>query len=250
MSADTSILIAIGTAFWLGVLTSISPCPLATNVAAMSYLARHSRSRGLQLLAGLQYAIGRALAYTLAGGLIAWGVLSAPALSTFLQNHLGQLMGPLLVLVGMVLLGLLPSLPSFGVPGAGGISQRVARLGAAGAGLLGFLFALAFCPVSAALFFGSLLPMAIQQKSTWLLPAIFGIGSALPVLAGGILLTMARETATRVLGRIQNFDRWLMPATGWLLVAIGLYLIIRTLGGGEEPAPVLIPAETTSWKTR
>ena len=232
MSADTSILIAIGTAFWLGVLTSISPCPLATNVAAIGYLARHSHSRGLQLLAGLLYAVGRALAYTLAGGLIAWGALSAPVLSTFLQNHLGQLMGPLLVLVGMVLLGLLPGLPSFGVPGSGRFSQRLAGHGAAGAGLLGFLFALAFCPVSAALFFGSLLPMAIQQKSTWLLPAVFGIGSALPVLASGILLTVARQSATRAFGRLQKCDRWLLPATGWLLVAVGIYLIIRSLGGG------------------
>jgi cytochrome c-type biogenesis protein len=96
-----------------------------------------------------------------------------------------------------------------------------------GSGLLGFLFSLAFCPVSAALFFGSLLPLAIQQESTWLLPAVFGMGSALPVLIFGILLTLARQTATRAFGNLQKIDRWLLPLTGWLLVGIGLFLIVR-----------------------
>ncbi len=222
-------LLAIGGAFWLGVITSVSPCPMATNVAAIGYLARNSHSRALQLLAGSLYALGRAVAYTLVGALITWGLLSAPVLSNFLQKHLGQLMGPLLVLAGMILLGLLPGLPAFG--GSGKLGKKIADYGVIGSGLLGFLFALAFCPVSAALFFGSLLPFAVKQESTWLLPAIFGIGSALPVLIFGILLAVARHTATKAFGRLQQMDRWLLPATGWLLVAVGLYLIIRQWWG-------------------
>ena len=222
-------LLAIGGAFWLGVLTSVSPCPMATNIAAISYLARHSQSRALQLLSGLLYALGRALAYTLAGALITRGLLSAPVLSIFLQKHLGQLMGPLLILVGMILLGLLPGLPSFG--GSGKLGMKVANLGVVGAGLLGFLFALAFCPVSAALFFGSLLPVAVHHQSTWMLPAVFGIGSALPVLIFGILLTVARQSATKAFSRLQQCDRWLLPVTGWLLVAVGLFLIARQWWG-------------------
>jgi cytochrome c biogenesis protein CcdA len=229
MTAESSMLLAIGGAFWLGVLTSVSPCPMATNVAAIGYLARNSHSRALQLLAGLLYALGRAVAYTLVGALITWGLLSAPVLSNFLQKHLGQLMGPLLILVGMILSGLLPGLPSFG--GSGRLGMKIADLGVLGSGLLGFLFALAFCPVSAALFFGSLLPLAVKQESTWLLPAVFGIGSALPVLVFGILLTVARQTATKAFGRLQQCDRWLLPATGWLLVAVGIFLIIRQWWG-------------------
>lgn len=217
--------IAVGGAFWLGLVTSVSPCPMATNVAAIGYLARNSHSRVLQLLAGLLYALGRAAAYTLVGALITWGMLSAPVLSNFLQKHLGQLIGPLLVLVGMILLGLLPGLPSFG--GSSQLGKRIAGLGVPGSGLLGFAFALAFCPVSAALFFGSLLPLAVKQQSTWLLPAVFGIGSALPVLAFGILLAVARHTATNAFSRMRQIDRWLLPVTGWLLVGIGIYLIVR-----------------------
>lgn len=222
-------LLAMGGAFWLGVITSVSPCPMATNVAAISYLARNSHSHALQLLAGFLYASGRALAYTLVGSLITWGLLSAPVLSNFLQKHLGQLLGPLLVLAGMVLLGMLPGLPSFG--GSGKLGTKIADLGVIGSGVLGFLFALAFCPVSAALFFGSLLPLAVKQGSAWLLPALFGIGSALPVLVFGILLTVARHTTTKAFGRLQQWDRWLLPATGWMLVGVGLFLIIRQWWG-------------------
>lgn len=229
MTTEGSMLLAIGGAFWLGVLTSVSPCPMATNVAAIGYLARNSHSRALQLLAGLLYALGRAVAYTLVGALIIWGLLSAPLLSNFLQKHLGQLMGPLLVLVGMILLGLLPGLPSFG--GSGTLGKRIADFGVVGSGLLGFLFALAFCPVSAALFFGSLLPLAVKQESTWLLPAVFGLGSALPVIIFGSLLAVARHSAAKAFGRLQQIDRWLLPATGWLLVAVGIFFIARQWWG-------------------
>ena len=223
---DHSLILAIGGALWLGILTSVSPCPMATNVAAIGYLARSSHSRAMQLLAGLLYAAGRALAYALVGALITWGLMSAPSVSIFLQKHLGQLIGPLLVLVGMFLLDMFPSLPSFGIVG-NHISQRVARMGVAGAGILGFLFAMAFCPASGALFFGSLLPMAIAHNSVILLPVCYGLGSALPVLFFGILLTFARQSASHAIARLQHIDRWLMPATGWILVAVGLYLIIR-----------------------
>lgn len=222
-------LLAAGGAFWLGVLTSMSPCPMATHVAAIGYLVRKSHSRVLQLISGLLYALGRAVAYTLVGGLITWGLLSAPVLSIFLQKHLGELMGPLLILVGMVLLGLLPGLPSFG--GSGRLATKLADLGVLGSGLLGFVFALAFCPVSAALFFGNLLPLAVREESTWLLPAVFGVGSALPVLVFGILLTMARQKATKAFGCLQTLDRWLLPGTGWLLVVLGIYLIVRQWWG-------------------
>lgn len=222
-------ILAVGAAFWLGVITAISPCPMATNLAAIGYLARNTQSRATQLMAGLLYALGRAAAYMLVGALLTWGLLSAPVVSNFLQRHLGQLMGPLLVLVGMVLTGLLPGLPSFG--GSGKLGKRIADFGLVGAALLGFLFALAFCPVSAALFFGSLLPLALKNESTWLLPAVFGFGSALPVLVFGILIAVARHTATRAFGRLQQLDRWLLPATGWLFIAVGLYLIASRMLG-------------------
>jgi cytochrome c biogenesis protein CcdA len=221
----TAFAVAAGTAVWLGVLTSISPCPLATNVAAIGYVARFGESRAASLAAGSLYAAGRALAYASVGALITWGLLSAPELSSFLQRHMNQLLGPFLVLVGMSLLGILPGLPAVGSVGPS-VQARLGSLGLAGSGAIGFVFALAFCPVSAALFFGSLLPLAVHQESVWTLPILFGVGSAAPVIAFVVALTLGRDVAARLVARIQGAERWFLPASGWLLVAVGAYLCV------------------------
>jgi cytochrome c-type biogenesis protein len=220
---------ALAGALWLGLLTAISPCPLATNIAAIGYVARFSQSggNGRAWLPGVLYALGRAIAYTVVGGVITWGLLSAPALSSFLQQHMNQLLGPLLVLVGMALLDMLPGLPSFGQGSAQRWNEKLMSLGLIGCALMGFLFALTFCPVSAALFFGSLLPLAVRGHSVWLVPAVFGIGSAAPVLAFAIALAIGRETASRVFQRLQSAESWIAPVSGWVLVAVGVWMCLH-----------------------
>lgn len=220
---------ALAAALWLGLLTAISPCPLATNIAAIGYVARfsHGGGRARTWLPGVLYALGRALAYTVVGGVITWGLLSAPVLSSFLQEHMNQLLGPLVVLVGMALLGMLPGLPSFGKGGGGGLNEKLMSFGLVGCVLMGFLFALTFCPVSAALFFGSLLPLAVKEQSAWLVPALFGIGSAAPVLVFALALAISRESAGRAIKKLQNAQRWISPATGWLLVGVGVWMCLR-----------------------
>jgi len=224
----TTLAATLAAALWLGLLTAISPCPLATNIAAIGYVARFSQGgAGRAWLPGVLYALGRALAYTVVGGVITWGLLSAPALSSFLQRHLTQLLGPLLVLVGMALLGMLPGLPSFGGGGGQRWNERLMSLGLTGCALMGFLFALTFCPVSAALFFGSLLPLAVREQSAWLVPALFGIGSAAPVLLFAVALAIGRETAGRVFQKLQRAERWIAPVSGWALVTVGIWMCLR-----------------------
>jgi cytochrome c-type biogenesis protein len=220
---------ALAAALWLGLLTAISPCPLATNIAAIGYVARFSQTggRGRTWLPGVLYSLGRALAYTVIGGIITWGLLSAPSLSSFLQEHMNQLLGPLLVLVGMALLDMLPGLPSFGKGGGAGLNDKLMSLGLFGCVLMGFVFALTFCPVSAALFFGSLLPLAVREHSAWLVPALFGIGSAAPVLVFALALAVSREAAGRAFQRLQSTQRWITPISGWLLVAIGVWMCLH-----------------------
>ncbi|MCH7227921.1 aromatic aminobenezylarsenical efflux permease ArsG family transporter [Haloferula sp. A504] len=225
MTAEESMLLVSGGALWLGLLTAVSPCPLATNVAAISYMARDSRSPLRTLAAGLLYSLGRMVAYTLVGAIITGGLLSAPAVSGFLQRHLGQLMGPLLILTGMILLGLIPGLPGIGMRD-GPLTRRLAQAGPAGAAGLGFLFALAFCPVSAALFFGSLLPLAVRNESIWLLPGVFGFGSAAPVVVFVVLLAFARRAAGKGIEHLKSADRWLLPLSGWLLVGLGVWMSV------------------------
>lgn len=222
--------LAIGSAFWFGILTSISPCPLATNIAAISFVGRKIGSAPAVLAAGVLYACGRTIAYASLGILLAGGLTAAPEVSHLLQKYMNLLMGPLLILVAMVLLKLL-TLPAI----SGGIGERlwirVERMGIAGAGLLGIIFALSFCPTSAVLFFGSLLPLAIKLNSGLLLPAIYGMATGLPVLFFAFLLAFGVNQFGRTYHRLAMFELWAQRITGIIFLLIGLYFTFAVTMG-------------------
>jgi cytochrome c biogenesis protein CcdA len=160
-----TLLLAAGTALWLGILTSISPCPLSTNIAAVSYVGRRVGSSGAVLLSGVLYTAGRSLAYMVLGAASVWSLMSMVTVSSFLQGTFSRLLGPILIVLGMLLLGIFElKLPSVGVSDE--LQERVDRAGLWGAGILGLVFALAFCPVSAGLFFGGLVPMAVERSAS------------------------------------------------------------------------------------
>ncbi|MBD3219245.1 MAG: sulfite exporter TauE/SafE family protein [candidate division Zixibacteria bacterium] len=220
-----SILIGIGSAFWLGVLTSVSPCPLATNVAAISYIGKRVSNPRMVVLSGILYMLGRMIAYLGLGILIVASALSIPEIAWFLQKNMNQFLGPILVIAGILLLGVI----KFSLPG-GGISEkmqkRVERLGIWGAGLLGILFALSFCPVSAALFFGSLIPLSVKHGSSYMLPSVYGIGTALPVIAFAFIIGFGTHYLSQVFNKITKFELWARKITGIIFIAVGIYYIL------------------------
>jgi sulfite exporter TauE/SafE len=223
-------LTAVGAALWLGILTSISPCPMATNIAAISFIGRRVNRPGYVLLTGLLYTAGRSLAYILLGILLAASLLSAPGLSFWLQKYMYKLLGPILILTAMILLDLI-SLPSGGGRIGQWAQQRTEKFGLGGSLLLGFLFALSFCPVSAALFFGSLIPIAVEKGSAVLMPLVYGIGTALPVMAFGVLIALGAGRMARVFDKVTRFELWARRITGAIFLLIGLYFTLAyTLG--------------------
>ncbi len=217
---------AAATALWLGVLTSISPCPLATNIAAVSYLARRADRPRLVLLSAFTYSLGRALAYAAVCAVVVLGLLSVPGLSQFLQRYMNKLLGPLLVVVGMYLLGLL-SVGLSTTAGSEELRKKAAEGGALGALLLGALFALSFCPVSAALFFGSLVPLSLQHGSKVVLPVVYGFGTALPVALLALVATGGTKALGAAMTKVGTFEVWARRITGVVFVAVGIYLSVR-----------------------
>ena len=161
----TEFIIGVGSALWLGILTSISPCPLATNIAAISYIGRKVGNSRQVFLTGLLYTIGRTLAYLGLAFVLVASVLSVPQISLFLQKYMHLVLGPILIVVGMFLLGLI-QLSMGGGGMSEGLQKRVDAMGIWGALLLGVVFALTFCPTSAALFFGSLVPLSLKVNSS------------------------------------------------------------------------------------
>ena len=220
--------IALGSALWLGVVTSVSPCPLATNVAATSVLARRVGQRRRALAGAVAYTLGRVAAYGLLALIILAGVSSMPAVSTFLRETFLPLVGPILILAGMAVLGWLPLPFNFKAGGAKS-AEKLASWGLLGEFSLGALFALSFCPVSAALFFGSLIPIAVASAMPALPVALYGIGTALPVGLIAIALVLSAEKASRTLNQIQRFQKVAVVLTGSVLTAVGLWLTLTSL---------------------
>ena len=219
-------------ALWLGLLTSVSPCPLATNIAAVSFLARRMHSRAMAVAGAIVYAIGRALVYTLIGLVLALGLAAAPALSHFLQSSLLPFIGPILILVALVLIGWLTLPLNFGF-NSSGTASRLARYGLLGELLLGMLFALSFCPVSAALFFGTLLPIGLASALPLPVFAVYGVGTALPVGTIALALALGATSTRSMLDRIQRWQPLVRSATGTVILLIGLWLTLSaSLGLG------------------
>ena len=219
--------LALGTALWLGILTSISPCPLSTNIVAVSYVGRRVGSGRAVLMSGALYTIGRSLVYLVLGAASVWSLMSRVSVSSFLQGTFSRLLGPLLVALGLLLFGVFElTVPSVGV--GDDLRERVDRAGMWGAGLLGLVFALAFCPVSAGLFFGGLVPLAVERSSPLLLPMVYGVGTALPVAAFAVLLAAGVGWLGKALDRVQVFELWARRVTALVFIAVGLYETLRS----------------------
>ena len=213
-------------ALWMGILTSISPCPLATNIAAVAFLARRADRRMAVACSSLAYIAGRMAAYTLLAAVLGAGMLSAPGAAEFLQTKMEGLLGPGLIVVGMLVAGWLP----LRIPGLGGINSLGAKLaerGFIGEFAMGAIFALAFCPVSAALFFGGLLPTVIRSGAAVMLPVAYGIGTALPVILAVFLLACGIGMAAERLRNLQALGVCLQQGTAWVLMLVGVWLTIR-----------------------
>ncbi len=223
----TEFVLAAGTALWLGILTSISPCPLATNIAAISYIGRRVDSTRYVLLAGLLYTVGRVVAYVGLAFLLVSTALSVPGVSLFLQKYMHLLLGPMLIVVGMILVGLF----QIGV-GGGGISEslrkRIDTLGIGGALILGVVFALAFCPTSAALFFGNVMA-ALKAGSSIALPMLYGIGTALPVIVFAFLLAVGSQKLGSAFNAVGKIEWWARMLTGSVFLVIGIWLTVVAL---------------------
>ena len=218
----TEMLIGFASALWLGILTSISPCPLASNVAAISFLSKKIAHPALVFISGLAYTLGRMVSYTALGWIIINSLLSVPQVAQFLQKYMGKALGPLLILTGLVLLEII----TVRLPGLS-LSQKhhnkLAESGALGAFLLGFIFALAFCPISAALYFGSLIPLAINSKSGIILPFIYGIGTGLPVLVFAVAIALGVTSLSHWFNKITRLEYYTRKITGIVFILVGLY---------------------------
>ena len=214
-------------AFLLGVLTSISPCPLATNIAAIAYISRDLTNPRHTPFNGLAYTLGRIVAYSVVGAAILVIGMNVIDLSLGLQRIHGAILGILLIGAGLIMLGITHLSFTFG---SGHItervSQRAAQYGSFGAFIIGILFALAFCPYSAVLFFSGLIPLGLATDAGLILPVFYGFGTGLPVLIFSLLFFLGVQELNKHVQQISKVERVLSKAIGVLFVVTGLYYLL------------------------
>jgi cytochrome c-type biogenesis protein len=212
-------------AFLLGLMASIGPCTLATNLAALAYISRRLSERKFAVTSGALYTLGRMITYSVLGMLIIGSGLSIPAVSAFVQDFGELAIGPILVAVGIVMLFL--DRISFGEHGGrlATAAGRFADMGMIGALPLGIILAMAFCPYSAVLFFAVLIPMALKTPGGVGLPAAFALGTGLPVIIFGTLLSLGVAGATKWINAISRAEMHIRLAMAILFILIGLYYV-------------------------
>ncbi|MCX6009501.1 MAG: aromatic aminobenezylarsenical efflux permease ArsG family transporter [Chloroflexi bacterium] len=218
--------IPVLTALLLGLITAIAPCPLATNIAAVAYITRNVTDRKYAVITGSLYTLGRMFSYSVLGILIMAVGMEIPWVSAVIQDVGEQVLGPLLIVVGLLMLFI--DRISFGTGGGklASLGGKVANWGMVGGFLLGVIFALAFCPYSAVLFFGALMPIALKSSGGVALPAVFAIGTGLPVLIFGTLLSLGVAGVATWLNAITRAERIIRIIVSIIFIGVGIYYVV------------------------
>lgn len=216
--------IPVITAFLLGLLTAISPCPLATNITAIGFISKDIGNRNKIFLGGLLYTLGRVVAYTVLG-IILISILKEGSSMFSLQKGISKygeiLIAPVLIFVGVFMLfGDRLNLPKFGFSGTGKAEKLKGNLGSL---LLGVLFALAFCPTSGLFYFGMLIPMSAAEPGGYLLPIVYAVATGLPVILVAWILAYSVAGIGKFYNRIQVFQKWFNRVVAVLFITVGIY---------------------------
>lgn len=222
-------------AFFIGLMMAISPCPMATNITAIAYVSRKIGDSRYTILVGLLYSLGRMFVYVAIAALIVLCGLNVQSIALFLQEYGDLLLGPILLICGILMLEIIPLTFGFEHVGLqelkGRVSQKLSDQGLLGSFFLGILFALSFCPFSAVLFFGMLVPLALSTQDPIGVPLAFGLATGLPVLLFSVLLVTGVNRCSSFFGKVQTAEIWFRRIVGCVFIVVGLYFTaLRFIG--------------------
>jgi len=215
------------TALVLGLMTAISPCPLATNITAVGFISKDIENRNRVFVNGLLYTLGRAISYTVIPLVIFLGA-DQFKFSGFFQQYGEKLLGPLLIIIGLLMLDVI----KINIPGVSRLTSKMEKKTSWGyfdAVLLGMIFALAFCPYSGVLFFGMLVPMTVTSASGLYLPVVFAVATGIPVIIFAWVLAYAVSGIGNVYNKIKTFEVWFRRIVAVLFILVGIYYLWRWL---------------------
>ena len=212
------------TAMILGLMTAISPCPLATNISAIGFISRDIEDRRRVFFNGLVYTLGRAISYTGIAVIIYFGAGQID-ISGWFQRWGEKFLGPVLIIIGLFMLDFI----TVNLPGIGSFTEKIGEKGRSSyvnTLLLGMLFAMAFCPYSGVLYFVMLIPMTVASADGLILPVVFAIATGIPVIIFAWLLAFAVGNVGKMYSRIRAFEIWFRRVVAVLFIGVGIWYII------------------------
>jgi len=220
--------IPIIAAFFIGLMTAISPCPLTTNITAIAYSSKKIGNSKHTLLVGFLYTFGRMITYILLAALIIWFGTNTQSIALFLQKYGEKALGPLLLIAGIIMLDVIKFNFFKGSDRLNKLKENLAEKGFIGSFLLGMVFALAFCPFSTVLFFGMFIPIALHAGDWIVLPAVFGFATGLPVLLFSFILVYSVSKIGAMVHKVQVFEKWMRKIVAIIFILAGLYYLIAS----------------------
>lgn len=207
----------------LGLLTAISPCPLATNITAIGFIGKDLVNRNRVFYNGLIYTLGRTFSYTMLALILFFGADQLKISGVF-QQYGEKIVGPLLIIIGIFMLGIVRlTLPAFGK--TSDRFQKRSRYNFWDVFLLGVIFALAFCPYSGVLYFGMLIPLTISTSGLHL-PVVFAAATGIPVILFAWLIAFSISGMGHLYKRIKSIEFWFRKAVAILFIGIGIYYVL------------------------
>lgn len=211
-------------AFFIGLMMAMSPCPMATNITAIAAVSRKAGDKRKTMLFGLVYTLGRIFTYVAIAAVIVWIGVSTQSVSLALQNGGEIFLGPLLIIIGILLTGKI-RFPSFTNKGLNKLKESLAGKGIMGSFALGAVFALAFCPFSAVLFFGMLIPLAVVAGDALIIPSIFAFATGIPVIIFSLILSFGLSRLNSAMKKIDLIDIWSRRVVSAVFIIIGIYCV-------------------------
>lgn len=209
-------------AFFIGLMMAMSPCPMATNITAIAAVSRKAGMNRKTLLFGVAYTVGRMFTYVGIAAGIVWMGISAQSVSFALQGGGEVFMGPLLIVLGVLLSGKI-RFPSFSSSGISRLKESLSNKGTVGSFTLGALFALAFCPFSAVLFFGMLVPLAVLAGDVLVIPSVFAFATGIPVIIFSLILSFSVSRLGSAMNKVNAIDKWVRRIVSLVFIIVGIY---------------------------
>ncbi|MFH0818715.1 MAG: aromatic aminobenezylarsenical efflux permease ArsG family transporter [Patescibacteria group bacterium] len=216
--------IPVLTAFLLGILTSISPCPLATNITAIAYISKDIKTPKYIIWSGIFYTLGRGISYTLLAVLIYFG-FSSFSISKIFQGWGEKILGPILIVIGLVMLDVIKIKLKKNNQHHEKIKLWLGNRGYLGSLGLGILFALAFCPYSGVIFFAMLIPLVLKSQTGLLLSPLFALGTGLPVIIFSLLIAFSLQAVSKAFKAVQKIEKWLRYGVASIFILTGIYYL-------------------------